>query len=98
MERWLDRDLELKFDLFNFNGVTSVNGVTGNLPTGSSTVSGAQNSAQIHKLFQDAILGHDEWKEPVFLDKKDEGCSHEWVDYTGLFEVYKFCKKCDLKA
>ena len=27
----------------------------------------------------------------------DAGCSHDWVDYTGLRFSYQFCKKCDLK-
>lgn len=25
------------------------------------------------------------------------GCDHQWIDYHGFAETYKFCQKCDLK-
>lgn len=44
-------------------------------------------------LWEDGYL-----TEPMF--KKDPiapTCSHEWLDYTGLNETFKFCKRCDEK-
>ena len=32
--------------------------------------------------------------EPMF---KDTACRHDWVKYTGLNEVYHYCRKCDEK-
>lgn len=32
------------------------------------------------------------------IDVDKTSCSHEWVDYVGFTHVYKYCKKCDLKA
>lgn len=30
--------------------------------------------------------------------KKDStNCWHEWVEYTGLNEVFFYCRKCDVK-
>jgi len=26
-----------------------------------------------------------------------EGCSHNWKQYNGFTETYKFCEKCDIK-
>lgn len=29
--------------------------------------------------------------------KKQSNCFHEWHDYVGLREVYKYCSRCDAK-
>jgi len=30
-------------------------------------------------------------------DKVKTGCDHQWAEYTGLMESYKYCKHCDEK-
>lgn len=30
--------------------------------------------------------------------ESNTNCNHEFIEYTGLRESYKFCKKCDLKS
>lgn len=32
-----------------------------------------------------------------FLDEKPSICKHEWKDYLGLSESFKYCIKCDEK-
>lgn len=36
---------------------------------------------------------------PEQLDSRfiPKTCSHEWLEYQGLKEFYKYCKKCDQK-
>jgi hypothetical protein len=31
------------------------------------------------------------------LDTGEEICWHDWVDYKGFNEDYRYCKKCDTK-
>jgi hypothetical protein len=32
-----------------------------------------------------------------YLISSSSQCSHEYISYTGLFESFEFCKKCDHK-
>lgn len=33
----------------------------------------------------------------VSIEGEKTSCSHDWVEYNGFTEVYKYCKKCDEK-
>lgn len=33
----------------------------------------------------------------IIVAKSKDNCFHEWIDYLGLNERYKYCKHCDEK-
>lgn len=32
------------------------------------------------------------------IEKKSTFCQHLWISYTGLNEVYQYCKYCNIKS
>jgi hypothetical protein len=38
------------------------------------------------------------WDVPTEIQfKKSKDCEHDWKDYIGLKEMYKYCSKCGKK-
>lgn len=45
----------------------------------------------------------DAWADSIFVDLDVNNlqvaeCQHEWQEYKGFSEEYKFCRKCDEKS
>lgn len=53
---------------------------------------GARFSTKYHNLKTFDEVWHQKSKT-----SSNEGCNHEWIDYTGLSEMFTYCTKCDTK-
>lgn len=60
------------------------------VPPNSITARGSNSHSAKMNIWEDGYQTH-----PTF--KKDEDCAHDWVDYVGLNETYRFCRRCDKK-
>lgn len=62
----------------------------------SKVYEGAKASLSISGV-KVADLGLITWTQESGQDFKPRECDHEFKEYIGLFEAYRFCTKCDKK-
>lgn len=60
-------------------------------------MSGIYGGADDWETVYDPVIGAYTYVRKKPQPKVDDGCCHEFENYTGFTEVYRYCKRCDAK-